>query len=42
MLLATERYLLVDRSLEGLKNRCKLGIKVNVAPQIAYQAQVVL
>lgn len=41
MLLATKRCFLEERSLEGMKRRCVLGIEVDIAPQIARQAQVV-
>ncbi len=41
MLLATKQCLSEEHSLEGLKRRHELGIKVNVALQVARQAQVV-
>ncbi len=40
-LLATERCLPKERSLEGLKGCRELGIEVDIASQVARQAQVV-
>ena len=42
MLLAIEQRVLEKCNLERLKGRRELGIKVDVAPQVPRQAQVVL
>lgn len=36
MLLATKRRFSEEYSLEGLKERCKLGVEVNIAFQLVF------